>query len=260
VYALEKHWGLLNHPGKAEIMKIDLNCDMGENIGNDEEIMPYITSANIACGFHAGDEKSMRTTIRLAKLYGAAVGVHPSWRDTENFGRREMTLPPDEVEALILYQIDALAAIAKSEGVEMGHVKPHGALYNQASKDKVLASAIARAIKRFSRDLILVGLAGSSLVEAGLDLGLRVANEGFPDRNYNPDGTLVSRKQANAILQSPEDVAFHAVELAQNGIDFAGRQVRLDTLCLHGDHLYAAQNANQVRDALEKSGIEIAAL
>ena len=241
-------------------MKIDLNCDMGENIGDDEDIMPYITSANIACGFHAGDEKSMQRTIRLAKQYGVAVGAHPSWKDAENFGRREMSLLPDEVEALILYQIGALAAISRSEGVEMRHVKPHGALYNQAAKDKVLASTIARAIKRFSRYLILVGLAGSSLFEAGFDLGLRVANEGFPDRNYNPDGTLVSRKQSNAILQSPEDVALHAVELAQNGIDFAGQRVRLDTLCLHGDHPQAAQNAKQVRDALEKSGIEIAAL
>jgi UPF0271 protein len=241
-------------------MKIDLNCDMGENIGDDEDILPYITSANIACGFHAGDEKSMQTTIRLAKRHGVAIGAHPSWKDTENFGRREMSLLPDEVEALILYQIGALAAMAKSEGVEIRHIKPHGALYNQAAKDRLLASAITRAIKRFSRDLILVGLAGSSLVEAGLDLGLSVANEGFPDRNYNPDGTLVSRKQSNAILQSPEDVALHAVELAQNGIDFAGQHVRLDTLCLHGDHPHAAQNAKQVRDALEKSGIEIAAL
>src|SRR5215510_7920868 len=171
-------------------MKIDLNCDMGENIGKDEDIMPYITSANIACGFHAGDETSMRTTVRLARQYGVAVGAHPSWEDLEGFGRREMSLPPEEVEGLILYQIGALARIAKSEGVEMRHVKPHGALYNQASRDKVLAAAIAKGVKRFSRELILIGLAGSSLVEVGMEVGLRVANEGFPDRNYNPDGTL----------------------------------------------------------------------
>ena len=241
-------------------MKIDLNCDMGENIGNDEDIMPYITSANIACGFHAGDEMSMRRTIRLAKKYGVAVGAHPSWKDVEGFGRREMTLPPDEVEALILYQIGALATIAKSEGVEIRHAKPHGALYNQAAKDRVLANAIARAVKKFGGELILIGLAGSKLIEAGIKIGMNVANEGFPDRNYNPDGTLVSRKQFNAIIESPENVALHAVELAQNGIDFAGQRVRVDTLCLHGDHPYAAQNAKQVRDVLEKSGIEIAAL
>jgi 5-oxoprolinase (ATP-hydrolysing) subunit A len=241
-------------------MKIDLNCDMGENIGNDEDIMPFITSANIACGFHAGDEMSMRTTVRLAKKYGVAVGVHPSWKDTEGFGRREMSLPPDEVETLISYQIRALAAIAKSEGVEIQHVKPHGALYNQAAKDKDLANAIAKAVKRFSRELILVGLAGSSLIEAGVEIELRTANEGFPDRNYNSDGTLISRKQSNAIIESPKDVTLHAVELAQNGIDFAGQRVRVDTLCLHGDHPHAAQNAKLVREALEKAGIEVLGL
>jgi UPF0271 protein len=241
-------------------MKIDLNCDMGENIGNDEDIMPYITSANIACGFHAGDEVSMQTTIRLAKRYGVAVGAHPGWKDLEGFGRREMSLLPEGVEALVLYQIGALYAIAKAEGVELHHVKPHGALYNQAAKDKVLASAIARAVKRFGVELILVGLAGSGLIEAGVKVGLRVANEGFPDRNYNANGTLVSRKQANAIIESSEDVAVHAVKLAQQGIDIDGRHIPIDTLCLHGDHPLAAQNAKLVRKALEKAGIEIVAL
>jgi UPF0271 protein len=241
-------------------MKIDLNCDLGENIGNDEDIMPYITSANIACGFHAGDELSMRNTIRLAKRYGVAIGAHPGWKDAEGFGRREMLLSSDEVEALVLYQIGALAAIAKAEGVDLHHVKPHGALYNQAAQDKFLANAVASAVKRFSGELILVGLAGSSLVEAGIEVGLRVAHEGFPDRNYNPNGTLVSRKQANAILESPEEVALHAVELVQNGIDFSGRTVQVDTLCLHGDHPHAAQNARLVHEALEKSGIGMLAL
>ena len=241
-------------------MKIDLNCDMGENIGNDEEIMPYITSANIACGFHAGDEMSMRITVRLAKKYGVAIGAHPGWKDMDGFGRREMALPPAEVGALILYQISALATIAESEGIELHHVKPHGALYNQAVKDKVLAIAIAKAVKGFSEELILVGLAGSSLIEAGMEIGLRVAAEGFPDRNYNSDGTLVSRKQASAMIESPEDVALHAVELLQNGIDFAGRQVHVDTLCLHGDHPHAAQNAKLVRAALEKNEIKVVAL
>jgi UPF0271 protein len=241
-------------------MKIDLNCDMGENIGNDEDIMLYITSANIACGFHAGDEISMRTTIRLAKQSGVAVGAHPSWRDLEGFGRREMSLPADEVESLVLYQINTIAEVAGSEGVELCHVKPHGALYNQAAKDEVLATAIAKAVKIFSSELILVGLAGSKLIEAGVKIGLNVANEGFPDRNYNSDGTLVSRKQSNAIIGSPGAVAFHAVELAQNGIDFAGRRVHLDTLCLHGDHPHAAQNAKLVRAALEKNGINVVVL
>src|SRR5262245_12376647 len=201
-------------------MKIDLNCDMGENIGNDEAVMPYITSANIACGFHAGDSKTMRETIRLAKKYGVNVGAHPSWPDLQGFGRQEMIFPADEVESLILFQIGALAAIAKAEGVEMHHVKPHGALYNQAAKDRELANAIDRAVKSFNGDLILVGLAGSSLIEAGLEVGLRVMNEGFPDRNYNPDGTLVSRKEPHAIIESPEEVAKHALELMENGIMF----------------------------------------
>ena len=238
-------------------MKIDLNCDMGENIGNDEDIMPYITSANIACGFHAGDAKTMRETVRLAKKYGVHVGAHPSWLDVDGFGRREMTLPPDEVEALILYQVGALSAIAKAEGVELVHVKPHGALYNQAAKDRALAMSIVRAVKRFSGDLILVGLAGSGLVEAGLEVGLRVANEGFPDRNYNPDGTLVSRKEPHAIIESPEEVARHAVELIKNGILFGEKHVRVETLCLHGDHPRVVENAKLIRGIWLGHGVAV---
>ena len=238
-------------------MKIDLNCDMGENIGNDEDIMPHITSANITCGFHAGDEMSMRTTVRLAKRYGVAVGAHPSWRDREGFGRREMSVRLDEVESLLWDQLTTLVEIANSEGVQLQHIKPHGALYNQAAKDEALATAIAKAVKNFSGELILVGLAGSKLIEAGRNIGLSVANEGFPDRNYNPDGTLVSRKQHNAIIESSEAVALHAVELAQNGIDCAGQRVHVETLCLHGDHPSAAQNAKLVRESLEKNKIQV---
>ena len=241
-------------------MKIDLNCDMGENIGNDEDILPYITSANVACGFHAGDKTSMRATVRLAKQFGVAAGAHPGWKDLEGFGRREMSLPAEEVQALILYQIRALAAIAKSEGVELRHIKPHGALYNQSAKDKVLANAIAGAVKQFSGKLILVGLAGSELIKAGIDVGLKIANEGFPDRNYNPDGTLVSRKEPHAMVMSPEEVAKHAVDLIQNGILFGEVRVKVGTLCLHGDHPHAVQNARLVKEALEKSEIEIGRL
>ena len=229
-------------------MKIDLNCDMGENIGNDEAIMLFITSANIACGFHAGDSRTMQETVRLAKRYGVNVGAHPSWHDLQGFGRQEMMLPLDEVEALVLYQIGALHAIAKAEGVEMHHVKPHGALYNQAAKDRDLANAIVRAVKRFSGELILVGLAGSNLIEAGLEVELEVANEGFPDRNYNPDGTLVSRKQSNAIIESPEEVAVHALQLIQDGIMFGETRVKVDTLCLHGDHPRVVENAKLIRE------------
>ena len=161
-------------------MKIDLNCDMGESfgqykLGDDEAVMPFITSANIACGFHVGDPMVLQSAIRLAKKYNVAIGAHPSWPDLQGFGRREMNLSPEEAEAVVLYQIGVLAGFAKAEGIELRHVKPHGALYNQAAMDRILANAIARAVKAFSADLILVGLAGSSLVEAGAELGLRVA-------------------------------------------------------------------------------------
>jgi 5-oxoprolinase (ATP-hydrolysing) subunit A len=246
-------------------MKIDLNCDMGESfgrytLGNDAAVMPFISSANIACGMHAGDPLVMRVTIRLAKQNHVAIGAHPGWPDLQGFGRREMNLAPDEVEAFVLYQIGALAAFAKAEGTGLRHVKPHGALYNQAAKDHPLAAAIARAVRSFDKDLILVGLAGSALVSAGAELGLRVANEAFPDRRYNADGTLASRKEANAILESPDEVAAHAVGLAQAGIDFGGRRVQVDTLCLHGDNLHAAENAKMVHEALSKQGIEVTAL
>lgn len=238
-------------------MNVDLNCDLGENIGNDEKIMPYITSANIACGFHAGGPSVMRATVRLAKNHAVAVGAHPGWPDIHGFGRTEMSLPLEDVEALVLYQIGALHAIAKAEGVELLHVKPHGALYNQAAKDKELAFAIARAVRRFSSSLYLVGLAGSRLIEAGIETGLCVLNEGFPDRKYNSDGTLMSRKIPGSVLTSPEEVAANAVKLAKGGILFGEQRVSIDTLCLHGDNVHAVQNARSVHDALVRSGIPI---
>lgn len=231
-------------------MIVDLNCDMGENIGNDELIMPFITSANIACGYHAGNAKTMRETVRLAKKYGVRIGAHPSWLDVEGFGRREMSLPLEEVEALILDQVSALEAIAEAEGAELTHVKPHGALYNQAAREFPLARAIARAVKNLKGELILVGLAGSRLIEAGVEVGLRVANEGFPDRNYNLDGTLVSRKESRAIIESPEEVAKHAMQLIQDGVLFEGKRARVDTLCLHGDHPRVVENAKLIREIL----------
>lgn len=231
-------------------MIVDLNCDMGENIGNDELIMPFITSANIACGYHAGNAKTMRETVRLAKKYGVRIGAHPSWLDVEGFGRREMSLPLEEVEALILDQVSALDAIAEAEGAELTHVKPHGALYNQAAREFPLARAIARAVKNLKGELILVGLAGSRLIEAGVEVGLRVANEGFPDRNYNLDGTLVSRKESRAIIESPEEVAKHAMQLIQDGVLFEGKRARVDTLCLHGDHPRVVENAKLIREIL----------
>ena len=233
-------------------MQIDLNCDLGEGIGNDKAIMPYITSANIACGFHAGDEQTMRETLRLAKRFGVNAGAHPSWNDRENFGRKEMNILPEDAEKLVFEQIQILAAIAKEERVTLTHVKPHGALYNQSSKDVELATAIARAVKTSSVDLILVGLAGSRSVEAGREMGVRVAAEGFPDRSYNADGSLMSRLLPGAIIESPEEVARHAIELVKTG--------RMDTLCLHGDHPNAGKNAKRLREVLEKNVVEVRGL
>jgi 5-oxoprolinase (ATP-hydrolysing) subunit A len=246
-------------PGEA-LMKIDLNCDLGESFENDTAIMPYITSANIACGFHAGDASVMQTTVRLAKQHGVSIGAHPGWPDFQNFGRNEMDLPSDRTEALVLYQIGALAGIAKAEGMELVHVKPHGALYNQAAQDKELAQAVVRAVKAFNRKLILVGLAGSCLVEAGYEAGLQVANEGFPDRAYNPDGTLMSRSIKNAVIEAPEDVAENAVRLIKDGIIFDGKRANIDTLCLHGDNVNVAENAKMLRTVLLKNGVEIKGL
>lgn len=232
-------------------MKIDLNCDLGEGSGSDEAVMPYITSANIACGFHAGSGQTMRETIRLAKRFGVNIGAHPSWDDRENFGRIEMDVSPEETERLVFEQIQILAAVAKEEGAPLTHVKPHGALYNQAARDLWLARAVARAVKRFGGELILVGLAGSRLIEAGVEAGLRVAAEGFPDRGYHPDGTLMPRSLPGALIEDPEEAAHQALELL--------RTLRLDTLCLHGDHPNAAANARILRATLEKNGIEVAA-
>jgi len=245
-------------------MNIDLNCDLGESygrysLGSDAAIMPYITSANIACGFHAGDPSVMQATVRLAKQYRVAVGAHPGWPDLQGFGRREMSFDTEEVEALVLYQVGALAGIARAEGAELRHVKPHGALYNQAAKDAALAQAIARAVQRFSRELILVGLAGSSLVECARELGLSVASEAFPDRAYNPDGTLMSRKLPGAVLHDPAAVAQNAVRLAGEGIRFGEKVIIPDTLCLHGDHETAAENARLVREALVAAGMVVRA-
>ena len=200
------------------------------------------------------------STRRLTKEYGVRVGAHPGWADLQGFGRREMTFSTDEAEALVLYQIGALAGVAEAEGVRLVHVKPHGAMYNQAATDRQLAAAIARAVRAVDAELILVGLAGSVLVEAGLEAGLRVANEGFPDRRYNADGSLLSRKQGNALVEAPEEIAAHAVALASEGIDLAGQRVRIETLGLHGDHPRAAENAKRVREALTNGGIEVTAL
>lgn len=241
-------------------MRIDLNCDLGESfgrytLGNDAAMMPLITSVNIACGMHAGDPLVMQSTVRLAKQHNVAIGAHPGWPDLQGFGRREMSFSLHEAEALVLYQIAALDGFARAEGVVLRHVKPHGALYNQASTVHVLAEAVARAVRRFNPSLILVGLAGSALVDAGEALGLPVAREAFPDRGYSKDGTLLPRNTPGAILHDPRDVAENAVRLARHGLQLGSRVIIPDTLCLHGDHPGAVENARLVRKALEDAGL-----
>lgn len=248
---------------------MDLNCDMGESfgayaLGQDAAVMPYITSANIACGYHAGDPLVMAATVALAAQHRVAIGAHPGYPDLQGFGRRNLDLTPEEVEAMTLYQIGALAGFIRAAGAELVHVKPHGALYNQAAKDPALARAIAAAVAKFSKELILVGLAGSALVTAGAEAHLRTAAEGFPDRAYNPDGSLRSRKLPGALLEDPAAVLAHALALATHGIkvETGSRThfIAVDTLCLHGDHPQAGENARQVRSALGAAGIQVACL
>jgi UPF0271 protein len=250
-------------------LKIDINCDLGESfgryeLGEDEEVMVSITSANVACGLHAGDPPVIDRTVQLAARHGVSVGAHPGYPDLQGFGRRTMDLTLDEVEAFILYQIGAVAAFTRAANVALVHVKPHGALYNQAAGDERLAAAVAQSVARFSRDLILVGLAGSALLRAGLEIGLRVASEGFPDRAYNLDGSLRSRRLPGAVLESDDEVCAQAVRLAQEGITITegDRQTVLpvDTLCIHGDHPGAARRAASIRRVLEEQGIQVQAL
>ncbi|MBG0787736.1 MAG: 5-oxoprolinase subunit PxpA [Anaerolineaceae bacterium] len=246
-------------------LTIDLNCDLGESfgrykLGDDAAMMPWITSANVACGFHAGDPQVMAETVALTGEHQVALGAHPGYPDLQGFGRRQMALSPEEVRGIILYQLGALFGFAQAAGVPLVHVKPHGALYNFAARDRVTAEAITGAVTAFDPDLILVGLAGSLLIEAGEQAGLQVANEGFPDRAYLPTGELMPRSQPGAMITDPEAVADNAVQLAKEGITVAGKQVRIDTLCLHGDNPQAVANAKRVRQRLEEAGFQICAL
>lgn len=250
-------------------MRIDLNSDLGEAfgpwpMGQDALLMPVISSANVACGFHAGDPATMRATIRLARAHGVAVGAHPGLPDLVGFGRREMQIGPQEVEDLVLYQVGALAAVARSEGVRLQHVKAHGALYNMACRDEALAEAIARAVVAFDPTLVLFGLPGSALLQAGLDAGLPVAAEAFADRAYLPDGSLAPRSQPGSVIHDVDTVVDRAVEMIADrsviATDGSRMQFEADTLCLHGDTPGAAALAVAVRRGLEAAGVTIAAL
>jgi UPF0271 protein len=250
-------------------MKIDLNCDMGESfgrytLGHDADLMPYVTSANIACGLHASDPLVIERTVGLAHEHGVGIGAHPGYPDLQGFGRRAMQLAPEEVEAFVLYQIGALAAFARAAGAELVHVKPHGALYNQAAQDPALAQAIARGVARFSRRLILVGLANSFLIEAGLEAGLSVAREAFVDRAYEADGSLRSRRLPGAVLRDPAQAAAQAVRIARDGavVAYSGEEVSVQaqTMCLHGDTPTALEIAQAVRQALDTASVQVTPL
>ncbi len=244
-------------------MKIDLNADLGEGSALDDQLLQLVSSANIACGFHAGDASTMLQSVRLAKQYGVRVGAHPSFPDRENFGRTAMTLPASDVYAQQLYQIGALKTIAASEGVALAHVKPHGMLYNQAARDRQLADIIARAVFAADPGLILVGLAGSELIAAGQHYGLATREEVFADRGYTVKGELVPRGEPGALLAEASQAITQTLQMVQQGevTAVSGEQVRVtaQTVCLHGDGEHALLFARALCEAFRRENIMITA-
>ncbi|MEM0673090.1 5-oxoprolinase subunit PxpA [Dickeya oryzae] len=244
-------------------MVIDLNADLGEGGQHDEALLQLVSSANIACGFHAGDASLMRQSVRWAIQYGVAIGAHPSFFDRENFGRTAMNVPPETVYAQVLYQIGALAAIVKAEGARLFHVKPHGMLYNQAARDPALAEAIARAVATVDSSLCLVGLAGSELIHAGQRAGLKCRQEVFADRSYQADGSLVPRDQPSAVISSDELALAQTLEMVQRqrvrAQDGSWVSVQAETVCLHGDNAHALVFARRLRESFTQYGIQVTA-
>ena len=257
--------------------RIDLNCDMGElpeaiADGTQEALLRSITSANVACGGHAGDERTMRTTIEQAMRAGVAVGAHPGYPDRENFGRLELKMPAEAVADSVCEQVRALAAVAAACGTKLVHVKPHGALYNQAVKNRELAEAIVKGVtkgigtrkKQWSKDVVLVGLVGSPMLEVFREAGFHVAAEAFADRRYEPDGTLRSRKFDDALIRNPEEAAWQALGIAERGVVIAsdGSEVAVEaqTICIHGDTPGAPQIAATVARTLREAGVALSAL
>jgi UPF0271 protein len=229
---------------------MDINCDMGEGIGHDDELMPFISSANIACGYHAGDESTMRRTIRLCLQYGVKPGAHPSFDDKENFGRTMMHLPGNKVYDLVIAQLRIISAIAVEENTKLHHVKPHGALYNMAAKDSIMAKAIARAVKDFDSTLMYYGLSGSVMIEEAVALGLRTASEVFADRTYQPDASLTPRSLPNALITKVEVIESQVLKLYKENKVTAinGEEIFLkaDTICIHGDGEHAVEFAKAI--------------
>jgi len=240
---------------------VDLNCDLGEGGAHDVELMALITSANIACGGHAGDAATMRATVKLAQAHRVSIGAHPGYADREHFGRRELGLTTRQIEQLVRDQTARLITIAHDCGTEVTHVKPHGALYNQAARDPAVAAAIASAVGALDGNLILIGLSGSSLITAGRKQGLRVAQEAFADRNYLADGSLAPRTMAGGLIEDSTMAARRALQMCQDQevetMDGSRRAIVMDTLCLHGDGLQAVTMAREVRRVLTTGGITL---
>ncbi len=254
---------------KSGGLRIDLNCDMGElpeaiADGTQESLMPSFTSVNIACGGHAGDERTMKTTIEQALRWKLAIGAHPGYPDRANFGRLELKLPGEAIADTVFEQVRALAGIAAGFGAPLAHVKPHGALYNQAVRNREIAEAIAEGVGRWRRDVVLVGLAGSPMLDVFRGAGFAVAAEGFADRRYEPGGTLRSRKFENALIRDPEEAGRQALGMVERGVVIAwgGMEVLVDaqTLCIHGDTPGAPEIAATVARILREAGVTLGAL
>lgn len=245
-------------------MKVDLNADLGEGCDNDRALLKLVSSANIACGFHAGDAQTMRQSVLWALESGVAIGAHPSFPDRENFGRTPMQLPLETVYAQLIYQIGALQAIARSEGGRLAHVKPHGMLYNQSAREPELAEVIARAVKAVDPQLVLVGLANSESIRAGQALGLTTREEVFADRGYQADGSLVPRSQPGALVDSDEQAIAQTLSMIHKGQvqSLSGEWVKVNaqTVCLHGDGAHALAFAAQLRQAFSQQQIQVTSL
>ena len=248
---------------------VDLNCDLGESFGNytigmDEAVIPHISSANIGCGWHGGDPLVMRKTLALAKEAGIAVGAHPGFPDLLGFGRRNMTVTPDEAYSYTLYQLGAFYGFAKAAGLEVQHVKPHGALYNMAGKDLAMSLAICKAIRDFDLNIILMALSGSKMLEAAEEVGIPAAYEVFADRAYNEDGSLVARSLPGAVIHDTEECIRRVVQMVKEGTVTAitGKviPIRCDSICVHGDNASAVEFVKAIRSRLTEDGVEIAPL
>lgn len=246
--------------------KVDLNCDMGESfgaytMGHDEDILDFVTSANIACGFHAGDPATMRKTVKMALEKNVGIGAHPGLQDLVGFGRRNISLSPQEAYDLTVYQIGALSGFVQAEGGKLQHVKAHGALYNMAAKNAALAEAIAEAVYDINPELILFGLSGSELVKAGKNLGLRTANEVFSDRTYQPDGTLTPRTQPNALITDTGTAINQVIRMVKEQkvatVEEQDIAIQAETICIHGDGVTALDFAEAISKSLKDAGIGV---